>query len=92
MSAKFFDAALDQIARSAPVRRLVVDAASEVRDIAQADAPVATGEYRDSIHVEVTTDRDGPVATVISEVRHAMIVESREGTLSRALNKAASRA
>ncbi|MDF2990798.1 MAG: Bacteriophage HK97-gp10, putative tail-component [Microbacterium sp.] len=91
MAAVFFDDALDEIARSAGVRELVTDAADTVRDIARADAPVATGEYRDSIHVEVAEGPDGVVATVVADVRHAMIVESREGTLARALGKAASR-
>lgn len=92
MAAVFFDSALDELAQSAGVRDLVTDAAGEVRDIARADAPVDSGEYRDSIHVEVEQTRDGVVATVIADVRHAMIVESREGTLARALGKAASRA
>ncbi|MBD8477569.1 HK97 gp10 family phage protein [Microbacterium sp. CFBP 8794] len=88
MAAQFFDDALDEIAQSAGVRGVVTDAADTVADIARADAPVASGEYRDSIHVEVK----GVVATVVADVRHAMIVESREGTLARALGKAASRA
>ncbi|MDQ1174171.1 hypothetical protein QE430_002478 [Microbacterium testaceum] len=92
MAAVFFDSALDELAQSAGVRDLVTDAAGEVRDIARADAPVDSGEYRDSIHVEVEQTRDGVVAIVIADVRHAMIVESREGTLARALGKAASRA
>ncbi|KQT75401.1 HK97 gp10 family phage protein [Microbacterium sp. Leaf436] len=91
MAAQFFDDALDEIARSAGVRGLLTDAAGEVRDIARADAPIASGEYRDSIHVEVTQTDEGTVATVVADVRHAMIVESREGTLARALGKAASR-
>lgn len=91
MAAQFFDDALDEIARSAGVRALVTDSADTVADIARADAPVASGEYRDSIHVEVTQADEGTVATVVADVRHAMIVESREGTLARALGKAASR-
>lgn len=91
MAAQFFDESLDELARSASVRDVVVDAAGEVRDIARADAPVASGAYRDSIHVEVTETDEGVVATVVADVRHAMIVESRDGNLVRALGKAASR-
>lgn len=92
MAAEFYDSALDELARSAAVHALVTDAADTVRDIARNDAPVLTGRYRDSIHVEVQQARDGVVATVVADVRYAMFVESREGTLARALGKAASRA
>lgn len=92
MAAVFFDSALDELARSQPVEDLVVDAADDVRDIARSDAPVLTGEYRDSIHVEVEQTREGVVARVVADVPYALFVESREGTLGRALNKAASRA
>lgn len=91
MAAVFFDSALDELARGDGVRGVVTDAADTVADIARADAPVASGEYRDSIHVEVEQADEGVVATVVADVRHAMIVESREGTLARALGKAASR-
>lgn len=91
MNTQFHDEALDDFARSAAVRALVTDAADTVRDIARADAPVRTGTYRDSIHVQVDQTRQGVVATVVADVRYAMFVESRDGTLSRALGKAASR-
>ncbi|MCW2165068.1 Bacteriophage HK97-gp10, putative tail-component [Microbacterium hydrothermale] len=91
MAAVFFDSALDELSRGDGVRGVVADAAHTVADIARADAPVASGEYRDSIHVEVAQTDEGVVATVVADVRHAMIVESREGTLARALGKAASR-
>ncbi|KEP75841.1 hypothetical protein HR12_20785 [Microbacterium sp. SUBG005] len=91
MAAVFFDSALDELARGDGVRGVVKDAANNVADIARTDAPVASGEYRDSIHVEVEQTDEGVVATVVADVRHAMIVESREGTLARALGKAASR-
>ena len=92
MAAEFYDSALDEFARSDAARALVTDAADNVRDIARADAPVLTGTYRDSIHVEVEQTPGGVVATVVADVRYAMFVESRDGTLARALGKAASRA
>ncbi|WP_367147221.1 HK97 gp10 family phage protein [Microbacterium proteolyticum] len=92
MTAEFYDSALDEFASSRDVRNLVVSAADGVRDAARSGAPVLTGEYRDSIHVEVDQDRAGVVATVVADVEYAMVVESREGVLARALNKVASRA
>lgn len=91
MAAVFFDTALDELAGSQPVEDLVVDAADGVRDIARSDAPVLTGEYRDSINVEVEQTSEGVVARVVADVPYAMVIESREGTLARALGKAASR-
>ena len=92
MAAEFYDEALDEIAASREVRALVVGAANDVRDVARADAPVLTGEYRDNIRVDVEQTPDGVVATVVADVEYAMVVESREGVLSRALGKVASRA
>lgn len=92
MAAQFYDDALATFARSDGMRDLVTDIAGDVANDARADAPVDSGEYRDSLHVEVEMTPDGVVATVVADVRHAMIVESRDGTLVRALNKAASRA
>ncbi|QLD10894.1 HK97 gp10 family phage protein [Microbacterium oleivorans] len=89
--ATFNEAGLAEIARSASVRDLVTDAAAAVVDAAQSDAPVLTGEYRDSIHVEVEQTPDGPVATVVADVPYAMVIESREGVLARAVGKVASR-
>lgn len=54
---------------------------------AKADAPVETGAYRDSIHIEQdTTDR--AVVRVVADVPHAHLVEANTGNLSRALDAA----
>lgn len=50
-------------------------------------APVKTGEYRASIHMEqATTDR--AVVRVVADSDHSLVVESRTGNLAKALNTA----
>lgn len=54
---------------------------------AQANAPVDTGTYRDSLHIEAAvTDR--VVARVVSDVDYALNVEAGTGNLARALDAA----
>ena len=73
--------------RSAPVRAALQPHAERVAAAARSTAPVDTGAYRDSIHVETaTTDR--AVARVVAAVPYARIVEARDGTLARALGAA----
>lgn len=58
--------------------------AQEVLARAQASAPVASGAYRDSLHVE--TDRtDRMVKRVVADAPHAMVVEANTGNLARSL-------
>lgn len=51
---------------------------------ARSTAPVATGAYRDSIHV-VSDTTDRAVERVVADVPHAMLVEANTGNLARAL-------
>lgn len=54
---------------------------------AQATAPVLTGAYRDSLHLEdATTDR--AVVRVVADAPHAWIVEANLGVLARSLDAA----
>lgn len=55
---------------------------------AQATAPVATGAYRDSLHVEVVQHPSRSVVRVVSDVDYAMTVEAAHGVLARALDAA----
>lgn len=73
--------------RSAKVRSILTDYAQPVLAAAKASAPVATGEYRDSLHIEqIETDR--AVVRVASDSDHAWIVEAKHGVLARALDAA----
>lgn len=61
--------------------------AEAVAEAARASAPVETGGYRDSIHVEAAhTDR--VVARVVADVPYATQVEASHGTLTAALDAA----
>lgn len=54
---------------------------------AQTSAPVDTGTYRRSLHVQ-TVHTDRMVKRVVSNVDYAWVVEARDGVLSRALDAA----
>lgn len=72
----------EQWARTDGERRM-----QQVLAKAEASAPVDTGAYRDSLHIEhVTTDR--AVVRVVAGTDHAWIVEARTGNLARALDAA----
>lgn len=61
-------------------------ATHDVADTARAMAPVVTGRYRDSIYVEPVWKRDRMSYRVVSNVAYAGKVESKYGTLRKALN------
>lgn len=66
------------------VEALLDEAAEQRADRARSGAPVASGAYRNSIHVE--TDRtDRMVKRVVADVPYAMVVEANTGNLGRAL-------
>lgn len=65
----------------------LVKRAERVAAKARATAPVATGEYRDSITVE-TDVTDRVVARVVARDRKSHVIESRTGNLARALDSA----
>lgn len=58
--------------------------AEEVAATAKSGAPVDSGAYRDSIHVE-TAHTDRMVKRVIADVDYAMKIEADTGNLARSL-------
>lgn len=58
--------------------------AQQAAERARANAPVASGAYRDSIHVE-TDHTDRMVKRVVADVDYAMVVEANTGTMARSL-------
>jgi hypothetical protein len=66
------------------VEGLLDDEAEKAAEKAQASAPVDTGAYRDSIHVE-TVHTDRMVKRVVADVDYAMVVEADTGNLARSL-------
>lgn len=81
---RFFDAALN----SAEVRAYVGIVAQRAVSEAKATAPVGTGAYRDSIHIEHEQAQHRQVDKVVADVPYAIYVEARTGNLARALKKA----
>ena len=80
-------AGIKELLNSSGTRALLTSKAGPVLSAAQAGAPVATGEYRDSLKiVQDTTDR--AVVRVVSTAPHGLIVEARTGNLARALDAA----
>ena len=85
---EFNEGFFDEPLNSPPVRSLVDLAASQVVSEAKATAPVKTGTYRDSIHVEHEQGAHRQVALVVADAPHALYVEARTGNLARASRKA----
>jgi hypothetical protein len=66
------------------VRSFMLRTAGPVLAAMQANAPVETGELRDSLYIwDVTTDR--PVARVGSDLEYAPLIAIVTGFMSRAL-------
>ena len=87
MRTKLKSSGMKELLNSSEVRALVTQPAERVLSAAQSSAPVASGEYRDSLHIEqATTDR--AVVRVVADAPHALAVEASHGTLSRALDSA----
>jgi hypothetical protein len=61
--------------------------AEDVLHAAWSAAPVLTGEYQESLHIE-TDHTDRMVKRVVSDSDHAWVVEANTGNLSRALDSA----
>jgi hypothetical protein len=59
---------------------------------AVANAPVDTGAYVDSLHLETVEHPTRTVVRVVADVEHALAVEATTGNLSRALDAAGGRA
>ena len=51
---------------------------------AQESAPVVSGDYRDSLHIE-TLHTDRLVKRVVADVDYALEVEANHGTLARSI-------
>ena len=74
---------------SAEVRAVLRAPAQRVESAARSAAPVDSGAYHDSIGVEESETSIGWArAYVVARAPHSHIVESRSGTLARALGSA----
>lgn len=76
-----------QLLNSSGVRRMLTAKADNVLAAAEANAPVVSGDYEASLHVEqATTDR--AVVRVVADVPYGWAVEADTGNLARALDHA----
>lgn len=87
---RFNDSFIPGLGRSAPVIAMVVGEANDVARIVRSTAPVDSGDYVSKVRVEVRYTAHRVVARVVAGADHSMVVESREGTLVRALNAVSS--
>lgn len=81
----FNDAFFDEILRSARVEGLCASKAQQALSIAQATAPVDTGDYRSRLRVEVKNAAHRRVFRVVGHDKKTLLVESKTGNLARAL-------
>lgn len=76
---------MEQLLKGSAGKAAVEAPLSAVLAAAQSSAPVASGDYRNSLHIEwVTTDR--VVGRVVADVDYALVVEAETGNLARALD------
>lgn len=88
VTVEFNEGFFDEVLNSAGVRAAVDLAAQRAVSEAKATAPVDSGAYRDSIHVEHEQAQHRQVAKVVADVPYALYVEARTGNLARAIRKA----
>ena len=87
---RFNDAFIPGLGKSGPVVAAVVGAANDLAQTVRSTAPVDSGDYVSKVRVEVKYTAHRVVARVVAGAEHSMVVESREGTLARALNSVSS--
>ena len=78
---------VEKLLRSDKVRGEIEERAKKVLARALADAPVVTGNYRASLHIE-TDITDRVRVRVVADAPHSHLVEAQSGVLSRALDEA----
>lgn len=78
----------DQIMQKAGVDDLAKEAAEKALRIAQATAPVDTGDYRDGLKIERHEAAYRYAWRVVGTDPKTMIIEAKRGTLARALKQA----
>ena len=84
----FNESFFDAIMHSAGVESLCRQKAEAVLQEAKATAPVDTGDYRDGIEIKVVRHAHRDTYQVVGTDAKTMLVESKRGTLARALKKA----
>jgi hypothetical protein len=84
---KLKSSGMASLLKDSGVRSMLTERAERVLSAAQGSAPVASGAYRDSLHLEQdTTDR--AVVRVVASVDYSHVVEANSGVLARAIDSA----
>jgi hypothetical protein len=83
---KFNNGFFEQLSTSPGVKRLVLEEAEKVAQIARDTAPVDSGDYRKGIEVRMKEQKRA-VALVVGTDRKTMLIESKTGNLARALQR-----
>lgn len=79
---------MKELLSSRAVERQLTELAEKVKARGKATAPVRTGAYRDSIHVESVQHPSRVVVRVKAGVSYGWAVEAMTGNLARALDAA----
>ncbi len=79
---------LAEALKSPELAAMLKERAEAVASAARSSARVDTGEYRDSITVEVVEHPSRVVAQVHAKAAHSWVVEANTGNLARALGSA----
>lgn len=67
------------------VAEVMREKAEKVLSNAQSSAPVASGAYKDSLHIETVKHPTRLVTRVVADVPYALNVEANTGNLTRSL-------
>lgn len=79
---------IGELLKSPEVAAYLMRLGGEVLREAQANAPVATGAYRDGLHLEVEDHKTRTVVRVRGNTDHDWYVEAETGNLARAMDAA----
>ena len=83
----FKGSGVEEILNSSETRSMLTGKAGAVLSAARSSAPVSTGAYQGSLHIEQdTTDR--AAVRVVADVPYAGVVEANTGNLARSLDAA----
>ena len=76
---------IEQLLKGSAAEKACKPEAEKAAERAKASAPVASGAYRDSIHVEEVDHPTRTVWQVVADVPYAMVVEADTGNMARSL-------
>lgn len=88
VAVEFNDDFFEAILRSPPVEGLVKEKAEDVLEEAKRIAPVDTGAYKRSLHIEKVPHAHRDTYMVVADDEKSLLIESEHHVLAKALKKA----